>query len=216
MVTGKPLFSPARWQGLLFPRRGKVLCTTHLILRPPKMSDAVDFFAYARDERVARYVLWDAHQSRWESREALRAIRRRIRAQRALTFAICPRESGKLIGTIGPVWVDWDSQSCEVGFSMARAYWGQGLMAEALRAFLKYCFEDLGLNRVEGQHDLRNPASGRVMEKAGMACEGRLRQRVYYKGEYADVALYAVIRESWEAVGILHKNASLLVRDDPV
>lgn len=204
--AGLPLI--ARWQQRLALSQGELLVTPRLVLRPPRMSDAADFFAYAQDEQVAQYVLWDAHISPRDSRLTLRAIRRRNREQEALTFAICPKETSRLIGTIGPVWLDWENRACEVGFSMARAYWGRGLMAEALRAFLKYCFEDLGLNRVEGQHDLRNPASGRVMQKAGMACEGRLRQRVYYKGEYADVALYAAIRESWKAMGA--RNSAML------
>ena len=49
--------------------------------------------------------------------------------------------------------------------------------------------------RIEAQHESDNPASGRVMEKAGMIHEGRLRQRVYNKGRYADVELYAILRQ---------------------
>ncbi len=176
---------------------GPVLMTRRLTLRPPRLSDTAAFFDYARDRRVAAFVLWDAHQSPADSRDALRSIRLRSRSQGAQTFAICPRETGKLIGTIGPVWVDWENRSCEVGFSLAHDHWGKGLMTEALTAFLDYAFTTLGLNRVEGQHDLENPASGLVMEKAGMAYEGTLRQRLYYKGRYADVAVYALLREDW-------------------
>ena len=186
-----------RWQRLLDPAWGRAITTPRLTLRPPRMADAVAIFAYAKDEQVARYVLWDSHLSLRDSRLALRAIRQGNRTRGIITFAICPRQSDQLIGTIGPVWVDWGNRACEVGFSMARAHWGQGLMTEALSAFLRYAFFDLGLNRVEGQYDLRNPASGRVMHKAGMAYEGKLRQRLFYKGEYADVGLYAVIREVW-------------------
>lgn len=188
-----------RWQRLLDPGSSLVITTRRLTLRPPRMADAADFFAYAKDAQVAQYVLWDSHLSLRDSRQALRAIRQRSRNSGALTFAICPRQSRQLIGTIGPVWVDWGNHACEVGFSMAREHWGQGLMTEALTAFLQHCFNDLGLNRVEGQYDLRNPASGRVMQKAGMSHEGKLRQRLFYKGEYADVGLFAALREPWLA-----------------
>ena len=50
------------------------------------------------------------------------------------------------------------------------------------------------LNRIEAQHELDNPASGRVMEKCGMRCEGTLRQRVFNKGRFSDVRLYAILR----------------------
>ncbi|MER2055635.1 MAG: GNAT family protein, partial [Clostridia bacterium] len=54
------------------------------------------------------------------------------------------------------------------------------------------------VNRLEAQHDLRNPASGRVMEKSGMKKEGILRQRIRNKGEYVDVALFAILRSDLE------------------
>ncbi|MDD4081049.1 MAG: GNAT family N-acetyltransferase [Eubacteriales bacterium] len=182
---------------LIGPETAGKIDTPRLTLRRPRMKDAADFFTYAQEEEVARYVLWDVHTHIGDSRRALRAILARARAQGAETYAICPKGTGHLIGTIGPVWLDWGNLACEVGFSMARPYWGRGLMTEALEAFLRYAFLDLGLNRVEGQYDLLNPASGRVMEKAGMISEGVLRQRLRYKGRYADVGLYALTRGAW-------------------
>jgi RimJ/RimL family protein N-acetyltransferase len=54
------------------------------------------------------------------------------------------------------------------------------------------------VNRLEAQHDVRNPASGRVMEKCGLRREGILRSRIRNKGEYIDVALWAVLRSDFE------------------
>ena len=56
---------------------------------------------------------------------------------------------------------------------------------------LKYCFKELKLNRVEAQHEVDNPASGAVMRHAGMRHEGTLRKRIYNKGEFRDMELYA-------------------------
>ena len=53
----------------------------------------------------------------------------------------------------------------------------------------------MDVNRIEAQHELDNPASGRVMEKCGMRKEGVLRQRLYNKGQFVDVALYAILRD---------------------
>ena len=60
-------------------------------------------------------------------------------------------------------------------------------------------FRSLPLNRLEAQHDVRNPASGRVMEKSGLRQEGILRDRLINKGEYISVALYAILRADWES-----------------
>ena len=63
---------------------------------------------------------------------------------------------------------------------------------------IRSVFAALPVNRLEAQHDLRNPASGRVMEKSGMKKEGILRQRIRNKGEYVDVALFAILRSDLE------------------
>ena len=67
-------------------------------------------------------------------------------------------------------------------------------MTEALSALLDYTFGELRFNRVEAQHETDNGASGAVMRKCGMIKEGTLRQRLYNKGRYVDVDLYAVLR----------------------
>ena len=83
--------------------------------------------------------------------------------------------------------------SLSIGYELARAYWGRGLMTEALRAMLEFAFVRLHLNRVEAMFDVRNRASGRVMEKCGMRREGLLRQKLYNKGEYVDVEIWAIL-----------------------
>ena len=99
-----------------------------------------------------------------------------------------------MIGTIGFMWINVDYKSGEVGYSLGREYWNKGIMTEALREVVRFGFEDLGLNRIEAQHEVSNPASGKVMAHVGMQFEGILRQRIRNKGCYADVALYAILR----------------------
>jgi len=171
-----------------------VLETDRLILRPLQMRDAQDLYAYAQDPQVARHVLWDAHESIWESRQFLRGAIRQYRKGQPGSFAITLKDSGRMIGTIGFMWINLDYRSGEVGYSLSRAYWNQGIMTEALRAVLAFGFDTLQLNRIEAQHETDNPASGRVMLHAGMQYEGTLRQRLKNKGRYVDVALYAILR----------------------
>ena len=68
-------------------------------------------------------------------------------------------------------------------------------MTEALRAVVALGFDTLRLHRIEAQHETDNPASGRVMEKAGMVREGVLRQRLKNKGRFVDVVLCAVLSQ---------------------
>lgn len=173
------------------------LATPRLLLRAPRMEDARDMYAYSRDPQVARYVLWDAHTGLFETRSHLKYLIRRNQRGGPGTFAVEERATGRMIGTVGYTWMDSENRSAEMGYSYARAVWGKGYATEALRELLHFSFTVLGLNRVEGQHDLRNPASGAVMARAGMTSEGTLHQRIFIKGEFADTCLYAITRDQW-------------------
>lgn len=173
------------------------LLTKRLILRPARMSDAQDLYEYSRDPEVARHVLWEAHRSIHQTRAYIRYLLRQYRNASPGTFVIVLRDSGKVIGTIGFMWVQPENRSSEVGYSLSRDYWNRGLMTEALAATLDFGFTQLNLNRIEAQHECDNPASGHVMQKAGMQHEGTLRQRIYNKGRYTDVELYAILRRDY-------------------
>ena len=173
------------------------LTTPRLTLRPVRMSDAHDLYEYSRDPQVAQHVLWEAHRSIHQTRAYIRYLLRQYRNAAPGTFAIALRDGGKVIGTIGFMWVQRDNRSAEVGYSLSRAYWNRGYMSEALRAVLDFGFTKLNLNRIEAQHECDNPASGHVMKNAGMRHEGTLRERIYNKGRYADVELYAIVRRDF-------------------
>ena len=161
-------------------------------------------YEYSRDPEVARHVLWDAHTSIGESRGYLRYAVRQYRQDMPASWGIEFKENHRLIGTIGFMWINRDHHSAEVGYSLARDYWNRGIMSEALEAVLDEGFLNLGLHRIEAQHEVDNPASGRVMAKCGMLYEGCVRGRLYNKGRYVDVALYAILREDYLRRNGLH------------
>ncbi|MBR6667546.1 MAG: GNAT family N-acetyltransferase [Clostridia bacterium] len=179
-----------------------VVETPRLILRKIRLSDAPDMYAYARDREVARYVLWEAHQSVWETRAYIRGLLYQYRNGLPGSWAIVLKETGTMIGTIGYMSFAQDNAAVEVGYSLARTYWGKGLMTEALTAVIDETFRVLKLHRIEAMHFTDNPASGRVMAKCGMTHEGRLRERVYCRGAFRDVEMWGILRRDWE---IAHK-----------
>lgn len=177
-----------------------VLETADLILRKPSRKDAEDVYRYASDPEVARYVLWNPHRSIAETRLFLRDLIRRVRAGLPSSWVVTLRGSGTVIGTMGFVWYSSADRSAELGYSFSREYWNRGYATQALQAVVDAVFTSLPLNRLEAQHDLRNPASGRVMQKCGFRQEGVLRSRILNKGEFVDVALYALLRSEWESL----------------
>jgi ribosomal-protein-alanine N-acetyltransferase len=173
--------------------------TPRLLLRKVVMSDATDLYAYGRDPEVARHVLWEPYRSESDARVYVRFLHRQYRNDQPSSWGIVYKPENRMIGTIGFMWWNRDHNSAEVGYSLSRAFWNQGIMSEALRETLRFGFEVLGLHRIEAQHERDNPASGRVMEKVGMRREGTLFGRLYNKGRYVDVELYAILREQFRA-----------------
>ena len=177
-----------------------LLETERLRLRRLCMRDAADIFDYSRDPQVAKYVLWDAQTSLSEARSYLRFMLRKYRLGEPASWGIELKATGRIVGTIGFMWVQTDNCSAEVGYSLSRDYWNNGIMTEALREVIRYGFLGLRLNRIEAQHETGNPASGAVMRKCGMAKEGTLRQRLFNKGKYVDVDMYSILRGDFDQI----------------
>ena len=174
------------------------LNTPRLRLRKLTMQDAMDIYRYSRDTEVARHVLWEAHRSIGDSRSYLRYMLRRYRNHEPASWGIEWKETGRIIGTIGFMWIQGDNSAAEVGYSLSRDFWNRGIMTEALKAVIAHGFGSMNLNRIEAQHETTNPASGAVMRKCDMQKEGTLRQRLYNKGRYVDVELYAILRKDYK------------------
>ena len=104
------------------------------------------------------------------------------------------RENGECVGRM-MLTVSRRFHTGTVAYYLAEKVWGKGYMTEILTRIIDFCFDELGLNRVEADHFARNPASGRVMEKAGMKKEGYARQKYCKDGEFLDAVLYAVLKE---------------------
>ena len=177
------------------------LYTQRLCLRKLTMRDANDIYRYSCDVEVARHVLWEAHRSIGDSRAYLRYMLRRYRLREPASWGIEYRPTGAIIGTIGFMWIQADNASAEVGYSLSRQFWNQGIMTEALKAVITYGFSALKLNRIEAQHETTNPASGAVMRKCHMLHEGTLRSRLFNKGKYVDVELYAILKRDFSRLG---------------
>ncbi|HPF86524.1 MAG TPA: GNAT family protein [Candidatus Limiplasma sp.] len=177
----------------------KAILTPRLVLRPAQMKDAQDLYDYSKDPEVARFVLWDAHRSIRETRSVLRHMIRDYHYAPPFTYVIELKEENRVIGTIGLMNVNRLHRSAEVGYSLSRAYWNRGIMSEALKGMLGFCFDTMEFNRIEAQHEVENPASGAVMRHAGMRHEGTLRKRIYNKGRFRDVELYAILKEEFHA-----------------
>ncbi|CUS06195.1 GCN5-related N-acetyltransferase [Candidatus Promineifilum breve] len=86
------------------------------------------------------------------------------------------------------------AHDADIGYELAPDAWGHGYATEAARAIVRFGFETLGLHRISADTVADNTASARVLQKLGLTLEGRLRDKLYYKGRYWDVVLFGMIR----------------------
>jgi ribosomal-protein-alanine N-acetyltransferase len=171
--------------------------TERLLLRRLRKEDAEAVFAYASDPEVSRYMTWDTHASIEESHRFIEAKLAQYAKDEAGEWGIVWKETGRLVGAMGIASISMTNQRAEIGYVLARPWWGKGIMPEAVRRLLCFLYEEVGLNRVEAFHFLPNEASGRVMQKAGMRFEGVARERYLAKGRYWDAKQYAITRRDW-------------------
>ena len=104
------------------------------------------------------------------------------------------KSEGQIIGTVHLMELDRVHRKAHIGFVLARPYWQQGYITEALCAVFEYCFTELALNRIEAYCLPENLAAMRVLERMGMQREGLLRQYAWQKEVYQDFYLYAILK----------------------
>jgi ribosomal-protein-alanine N-acetyltransferase len=112
----------------------------------------------------------------------------------ACVFVIERASDNNFCGLIEVREIDQEHAQAELSFWLAIEAWGNGYMGEVVPEVVNYCFRKLELNRLYGYHMIRNPASGRTLEKSGFTKEGVLRQRVQKLGVFEDVALWAILQ----------------------
>ena len=174
------------------------LQTRRLRLRPLERSDTAAIQQAASAREIADTMISLPHP--YPPGEAERYLARQQSEREAghsLTFAVEPKEERGFCGLIEVREIDHEHSQAELSFWLAVEAWGRGYMSEVINAVLRYGFVALDLNRLYAYHMLRNPASGRILEKNGFKQEGLLRQRVRKWGQFEDVALWAILRQDW-------------------
>ena len=179
------------------PAAPRSLTTERLELRPFRLEDAATVQRLAGAREIADTTLTVPHPyddgvaEQWiASHEAA------FQAGQLAAYAVTIRDSGELVGTVS-LGITPAHALAELGYWIGVPFWGRGYATEAARALVEYGFSELALNRVQSRHYVRNPSSGRVMQKIGMSREGILRQAVRKWGQFEDVVLYSVLASEW-------------------
>ena len=173
-----------------------IIETARLRLRPFRLRDVDDVLVYATDPEWARYL---PVPQPYTQADAEKFIAGQVLLDREVHPAWAIEHAGAVIGGIN-LRFHFDHHVGEMGYSIARGYWGRGLATEAARTVMEVAFTTYAsLNRLRAMADARNIGSLRVMEKLGMVREGVLRQNRLVRREFIDEVWYGVLRPEWEA-----------------
>jgi len=158
-------------------------------------SDAdVIFEAYAKDPLVTRYLIWQPHKSVATTREFISSCIEAWLTEARRPYVIVERHTSTPIGMI-----EARIQPCTVdlGYVLARARWGNGIMAEAVSVLARAALALPRFFRVQAFCDTENTQSQRTLEKAGLTREGKLHRWVIHPNvspQPRDCFMYALVK----------------------
>lgn len=169
--------------------------TENLLLRQVNRSDAKDIFQHFSDKEVLRYHDLEAFTNIEQAKNLIASFYERFHNQQMIRWGIAKKEDNIIIGTCG--YYNWikNSFQAEIGYELSQAYWRKGIMTEALTALIKFGFEKMELNRIAATVMLENSASMKLLEKLGFVPEGILREYGFWKGEFHDLKMFALLKK---------------------
>ena len=179
----------------------KRLETARLILREYKIQDAEQVFNnWASDPACCQFLSFEPHKDLAETKKIVQGWIDDY-ANGSYDWVIETKDNHEIIGSIsvtnGHHTLDLKNGIAEVGYCFGSKYWGHGYATEALRAVIEYLLKEAGMYLVEANYVSGNPASGRVMQKAGMKQDAVLRARRINKvtKERNDLIVYSITKD---------------------
>lgn len=190
LMNRKTTFSP-------FPE----IRTRRLVLRQPTMKDVGWYYEYfSRPE-----IVWGGGEPGPRDRQGAREQFRTYlvdlyRKRQGFRWIITLKGDGRPIGTLGFYkWAPSADYQAEMGYDLAKEYWGQGIMTEAMEAVIDFGFEKMKLNRIEVFIMPRNKRSIKLVRNLGFRREGLLRQRYFDEfGQFTDDILFSMLKSDWD------------------
>lgn len=175
----------------------KRLQTDRLILRPFIKEDYKEVYEnYGFDKEVHEYISWIPYDTLEKSRDFVNFnVLQYSENPKHYSWAIVYED--RIVGSIAIFNVE-DNDSGEVGYSLGSKWWKKGIITEAVNAVLNYAFMDVGFHRIYASCHEDNIGSKRVMQKAGMSYEGKLRDgQKNLDGSYSNLDLYSILENEF-------------------
>ncbi len=169
----------------------KELQSERILLRKLKISDVNSMYNnWTSDKAIDRFVSWNLHKEKIDTEKLLDFWINKYEEEYTYRWGIVLKGKNELIGCIDVIDSSIKNKTCEIGYCIGSKWWNQGYTTEALKLVINFLFE-AGFEVITAQHIESNPASGKVMKKAGMIYEGTLHSRIINKsGQKENLKVY--------------------------
>ncbi|MBX3156940.1 MAG: GNAT family N-acetyltransferase [Deltaproteobacteria bacterium] len=177
--------------------------TQRLVLRPYVEGDVDALWPSVSDPEFPRMMMWPVHAHRDDTLAYIRGTAEDVRQNVGVTWGI--ELEGRAIGSIGLRGIVWQVGACradraELGYWVAKAWWGKGIMTEAAHAAVGFGFETIGLHKISTACFVENAASRRVIEKVGFRHVGRVEDDLWRDGAWHAQHRYELTSPEWSDV----------------
>lgn len=173
--------------------------TDRLVIRGIQEADMADLLVMNQDDEVLRFLPYAKWLTLDDGLAWLARVRKLEAAGTAVQLVMVDKASARVIGACVLFKYDEGSSRAELGFAMAREFWGKGLMLEALTVLIAHAFTVRGVRRLEAEANSLNTASCRLLDRLGFVSEGLMRQRYRVKGAIYDTRVFGLLGDEWKA-----------------
>ncbi len=171
--------------------------TERLLLRDITIDDKQAIFDYRSDAETNKFQSWIP-----ENLEEVESFIQRNNKDFNLPESwyqvlITDKDTKTVIGDIGIHFFENENLQVELGITLSKNFHGKGYASEALKAVIGFLFTNFGKHRIMASIDPDNVDSIRLMEKVGLRKEAHFVKSLFWKNNWVDDVIYAVLREEW-------------------
>jgi len=171
-----------------------------LLLRRIHQADASALFKVLADDEVTEFYDDDKFADISQAGDQIQAWENGFINKGCIRWGISHKDEGFIIGSCGYYGFHTWYKRASIGYELARSYWRQGIMTEALGAIIDYGFGEMELNRLEAVVLPENTASIKMLEKLGFRKEGLLAEYEKWGSKgFVDLCMFALLRKVWSA-----------------
>jgi ribosomal-protein-alanine N-acetyltransferase len=170
-----------------------------VILRPLVASDAPAIYRHLQDKAIVRWtsnIPWPYKKA--HSVSFIKNSKEMRKTMKGFNFGVVPKGETEVVGIVGLMKYDAANKKAELGYWLAKPYWGRGIMTESAGLAVDFAFSKLKCHRVYVRAFKANIASNKIIQKLGFKFEGIDREADYRFGKWQDTVRYGLLRKEYK------------------